>query len=302
MSLRRALVVALALCPLTGLADPNDFRIHTLGNPDQGEANFTPAANTNYRAFLRELGAAITSVNLMPPETLGHSAFSVTGEVSVVSISQAQVTIPTERPFSGTLLIPSVHVRKGLPFSTEIGARMGWLDRSRMAVGTLEFKAALNEGFTYLPDIGVRGHFTKLMNTRDFDLYAAGFDLGVGKQFAIGGMITLTPYAGWNQVYVGASSNTVDFRPERTLTEASADRQSQLTDASSYDDLSLTGNAHSRFYGGLRFIGGVVQIGAEYSYANLGTIKAPDEADPTTLVDRALPPVTAFNATFGLDF
>ncbi len=301
MTLRALAVVIAVVWPLGVLADPNDFRVATLGNPDQGEANFSASANPNFRAFAREMGAAITSINLMPPETLGHAAFAVNGEVSVVNISN-RVTIPTERAFTGTLLIPSVHVRKGLPFSTEIGARVGWLDRSRMAVGTLEFKAALNEGFTYLPDVGVRGHFTRLFNTRDFDLYAAGFDIGVGKQFAIGGMVTLTPYVGWNQVYVGASSDTIDFRPERTLQEASANPQAQLQDAGSYEDLSLGGNAHARFYGGLRFIGGVVQLGLEYSYANLGTIKAPDEANPSEVVDRALPPVSAFNATFGLDF
>ncbi len=87
-------------------------------------------------------------------------------------------------------------MRKGFPFSFEVGARAAWIDRSSMAVGTLEAKCAINEGFLYLPDVAIRGYVTRLFNTRDFDLTTFGFDLGVGREFPIGGMITLTPYAG----------------------------------------------------------------------------------------------------------
>src|SRR5205807_936694 len=98
---------------------------------------------------------------------------------------------------SNVILIPSVHIRKGLPFSFELGARVGWIEQSRMYVGMLELKWALNEGFTYLPDIAVGGRIAKLMNSRDFDLTTGGLDVSVGKQFAIAGMVTLTPYVGW---------------------------------------------------------------------------------------------------------
>lgn len=296
----RFLAVGLLLCGVAK-ADPNDFRVYQLGSPvDRAEAN------TNFRVFARELGAALTSVNLMPPETLGHAAFSVNAELSVVSLNTSQFVFPTEarlaapdRAPPGTLLLPSAHVRKGLPFSFELGARAAWIEKSRMGAGTLELKWALNEGFTYLPDIGARGFVTRLFNTRDFDLAVGGFDVGVGKQFAIGGMVTLTPYVGWNLVWVGAWSNQIDFAPELGKTEW--DRQ--VTPHSGnftqtiyvYDEVKMLSNSHNRFYGGLRFIGGVVQLGAEVSYSSLGKFRDGG-------VERDLPSVLAFNSTVGLDF
>ena len=182
-------------------ADPYDFRISDLGNPSPtaGAFNAKPSANANFRVFARQLGAALTSVNLTPSETLGHSGFAFSAELSVVDFGTQIVKLPTEnRDFRGPMLIPSMHVRKGLPFSFEIGARGAWIEKSRMGAGTLEFKWAVNEGFTYLPDIAVRGNITKLLNSRDFDVTAGGLDLSVGKQFALGGMVTLTPYVAVN--------------------------------------------------------------------------------------------------------
>ena len=183
------------------------------------------------------------------------------------------------------MLLPSIHIRKGLPFSFEIGARGGWVEKSRMGTATLELKWALNEGFTYLPDIGVRGNITKLLNSRDFDLTAGGLDIGIGKQFAIGGMVTLTPYVGWNLVFVGASTSNVDFNPNRTLAEADTPAE-QYKDFYVFSSLFAGANTHNRFYGGIRFIGGVLQLGGEISYSAVGTFK-----DAKTGENRTVAPV-----------
>jgi hypothetical protein len=299
--LGRFLTVGLLLWGAVASADPNDFKVYQLGSP----ANRADA-NANFRIFARELGAALTSVNLSPPETLGHAGFSVNAELSVVSLNTSQFVFPTEarearpdRAPSGLLLLPSAHVRKGLPFSFELGARAAWIEKSRMGAGTVELKWAVNEGFTYLPDIGLRTFATRLFNTRDFDLAATGFDVGVGKQFAIGGMVTLTPYVGWNLVWVGAWSNQIDFAPE--MPKAEWDRQVSPRSGTFtrtvyvYDEVKLLSNSHNRFYGGLRFIGGVIQLGAEVSYSSLGRFR--DNG-----VDRDMPSVLAFNSTVGLDF
>jgi len=284
VSLRFSVVVLLALA-LRAEADPYDFQISKFGSPQQGSAFYSDKADSNFRSFARQMGAAITSVNLAPPETLGHSGFAVNAEVSFVSLAG---TVPTTVDFAGPMVIPSIHFRKGLPGSVELGARAAWLGQSRMGAGTLEVKWALNEGFKYLPDIGVRGSVTKLINSKDFDLTAGGLDIGIGKQFAIGGMITLTPYVGWNLLFVGASTGNVDFNPGRTLAQADAD---QFKDIYVFTPLQAAANTHNRFYGGLRFIGGVASLGAEVSYSILGK-----NADQQTI------DVLAWNLMLGLDF
>ncbi len=306
MTFRAFVGASTLLLASTAAADPYDFQIADLGNPFLGGHNYSAAANANFRVFARQLGAAITSVNLAPPETLGHSGFAFNAELSVVDFGNQTVKLPVEnRDFKGPLFIPSVHIRKGLPFSFEIGARGAWIEKSRMGAGTLELKWAINEGFTYFPDIAVRGNITKLLNSRNFDVTAGGVDLGIGKQFAIAGMVTLTPYIGWNLLFVGASTGNVDFKPNRTLAESDAPTNNPSTgtpapgirDVYVFESLPAMNNNHSRFYGGLRFIGGVAMICVEASYSVIGKFK-----DETTGLEVDVPSVLAFNATIGLDF
>jgi hypothetical protein len=195
--------------------------------------------------------------------------------------------LPTVSEFTGPLLIPSLHFRKGLPASFEVGARAAWIEKSRMGIGTLELKWAVNEGFTYLPDIAVRGHLSKLLNTRGFDLTAGGVDIGIGKQFSLGGMVSLTPYAGWNLVFVGATTGTVDFNPQRTLTDSDAADPTRENFFYAFDAVAAVANSHNRFYVGFRFIGGVFQLGGEFSYS---------------VISKDVDAVLGFNSTLGLDF
>jgi hypothetical protein len=294
------LVSTLALVPVRARADsahpdPYEFQIYKLGNPQPGGTNYSASANDAFRSFARQMGAAMTSVNLAPTETLGHSGFSVTAELAFVNFGGAK--LPTVGEFQGPLMLPGVHFRKGLPSSFELGGRVSWIEKSRMGIGSLELKWALNEGFTYLPDIAVRGNVSKLINSRDFDVTAGGLDIGIGKQFAIGGMITLTPYAGWNLVFVGASTGNVDFNPTRSLADSDAPR-AQYTDFFVFDSVQAAANTHNRFYAGLRFIGGVFQLGGEVSYSVIGRFASKDPAQPAVDV----PAVFAYSFTLGLDF
>jgi hypothetical protein len=296
----------MALAVLVGgpaaYADRNDIELAQLGNPEVGGAHFNPVAHGDFRAFARTFAAIITSKNLMPPETLGHAGFSVNGELGVITLP-SEVRLPMERAQDSSLLMPSVHVRKGLPFSLELGARVGWVDRSSLFATTGELKWAANEGFTWLPDIGVRAHVTRLMGTRDFNLTAAGLDLGVGKQFPIGGMVTLTPYGGVDLVGVHANTDTLDFRPTRQRSEAlnPSDPYAGLEDTSVYQDVTLGQNINTRFYGGARFIAGALQLGAEVSLSNQGAIDVLNASTGETS-SRDLPAVMALSGTLGLDF
>ncbi|MBF5044713.1 hypothetical protein FGE12_20095 [Aggregicoccus sp. 17bor-14] len=286
---------AVALAALLGgaasaHADPNDLRIYKLGNPAT-----EPSANGDFQAFARTFGAALSSVNLMPPETLGHAGFSVNGELTVARISSS-TPLPTEGRSPTTVLMPSLHVRKGLPFSVELGARSTWVEKSGMAAFTGEVKVAITEGFTYLPDVGARLHATRLLGNRDFSLTTGGLDVGVGKQFPIGGMVTLTPYGGLDLMGVAASANNVNFRPDRpggdTLGPDAA-----LADRASYAPIGLTDHLMPRIYGGARFIGGVLQLGAEVSFTQVGSV-----ATGVGTESRSVPGVLTFNTTLGLDF
>ncbi len=259
------LVAVLGVCGLcaNGRADPQDFQLYKIGAPSDH--------NNDFRIFANLLGAAITSTDFSPPETLGHSGFNFAFGYAIAKIgdTREQVWPKAGATRSDALLMPTVILRKGLPFSFELGARVAFLTDSRMATGTLEVKWALNEGLLYLPDLGVRGHGTRLVGARDFELTTAGIDIGIGKRFAVGGMFTLTPYAGWDIIFVGCSSSLIDLEPNRSPDSA---QNTPLDDTATFETVSMSHNHSNRFYAGLRFIAEVLELAVETSvtqtYAN----------------------------------
>lgn len=291
----RVAAIVLLFQGSAALAGPNDFRLYQLGNPGPG-ARHVLEANGNFRIFANEVGAALTSINLMPPSTLGHLGFAVDADLSVINFRTHSFLLPTEVSSNGAILMPSIHVRKGLPFSFELGARAGWIQASNMMVATLELKWAVTEGFTNLPEIGIRTHGTRLLNSRDFELFTTGIDLGVGKRFPISGMATLTPYVGWNLVWVGAFSNIVDFRPERIYPQPNSEPTAQLVNSGVFGDVGVGANHHHRLYGGLRLVSGMLVVGAELSYSALGSFQ-----DKDTGTNRSIPSLFVFNTNFGLE-
>ncbi|NOK21063.1 hypothetical protein [Corallococcus carmarthensis] len=297
----RWLVLATALSGAAAHADDNDLSISRFGVQSRGA---TPVitntefaeASANFRAFARTFGAVMTSANLMPPRTTGHSGYAFNAELSVVSLP-SDVELPTEKEQPGSMLVPSLHVRKGLPFSLELGGRVGWIEKSSMVTATGEVKWAVNEGFTYLPDVGLRLHVTKLFGAHNLDLTTTGLDIGVGKQFPLGGMVTLTPYGGLDLNFVSATTRTLDFDPSRTVADTEGnDSRDALTNTAPYSRVNAGDNLTPRFYAGARFIGGVLQLGAEISLTNLGSF------DQEGAGSRDLPSVFAVNTTLGLDF
>ncbi|MFL5349396.1 MAG: hypothetical protein ACJ8AT_31735 [Hyalangium sp.] len=300
----RWLALATVLSGVAAHADQNDLQITSLGRPNETAQSCTsdacPTGSSQFQSFARAFAASLTSTNLMPPETVGHAGFNVNAELAVVSLPST-VQIPTTGAQPGTMLVPSFHVRKGLPFSLELGGRVGWVEKSRMVATTAELKWAVNEGFTYLPDLGVRGHVTRLMGVKDLGLTSTGVDVGIGKQFPVGGMVTFTPYGGLDFLFTGASSSNLYFPSEGSTNPQPNDSQGLLAQSTeAYKRTKLTDNQTQRLYGGVRFIGGVLQLGAEISFTRLGSVKL----DPANNASegRTLPTVVTFNTSLGLDF
>jgi hypothetical protein len=292
----RRLILAFLACQALAapaLADSQDFQLYKLGNPSSLAGTVNPNANNYFRIFANQLGAAITGFNLSPPETLGHSGFNLGFEYAVALIDNDPRYWPTESSSpSSSLLMPTLHLRKGLPFSFEAGVKVSYLQQSRMAAATIELKWALNEGFFYFPDLGVRGYGTHLFGSSDFNLTTAGLDIALGHKFAIGGMLTLTPYFGWNLQYVSCSSAVIDFNPGRTADEANA----HPTDNTGiFDSVMIHQNHNNRFYLGLRLISYVFELTAEGSITNTMGV---DLADGTTVSQH----IYVVGGKVGVDF
>lgn len=176
------------------------------------------ADNELFKAFARDFGLVMSPRLMAPAETLGQAGFSLGVEASLAAIdNKAEHWLraapdETESPAS-TLSTLQIHVQKGLPFSFELGGTLTKLTQSDTFALGAELKWAFNEGFYYLPDIAVRGSVNRLVGNRDLDMLTGGIDVSISHPFGIGGLLAITPYAGWNLLFVSASSHVLDATP-----------------------------------------------------------------------------------------
>ncbi len=269
--------------PVPAHANREDLQLWRLGNPDTDAA-----ANDRFRLLMVDLGMAVTPTPMQTPASEGrlgggfdlgaryaqvHSSATIgpsSGNTADCPAANPECKVwvnqgttpgaaPVHNPDSG-LLMPVLQVRKGLPFSFEADAKIQYLSYSEMFALTGGFRWALNEGFDFLPDLSIGGQGTRLLGNRDFGLTTAALDITVGKSFGVDGMLVLSPYAGWQHVWVSAVSQVIDFNPG---TENVAD---PTADDSVFKDVVMGQNSYDRFFLGLRFRTALVDLSAEATY------------------------------------
>lgn len=230
-----AAILAIAAAP-SARAESLDLDLSRLGAPDPdvwgsipgiGGADTKTLAAESRRRFATlasELGLALSSAILHPASTTGHSGFAFDLEVAYVPVGTKAVgsappggftnaTWPTRGAAPSALVLPSVHVRKGLPFSLELGGRIIYLNQSSYYAAQGEVKWAVNEGFDAAPDVALRAAHTRLFGQEDLSLGVTDLDLLVSKRFGLNGVSAITPYLAARYTLLSASTGRIDFAP-----------------------------------------------------------------------------------------
>lgn len=271
----RLAALVLAAVPLLAAlpaAAATELELWRLGSPREnlgdGTPNsvYSPDAQARFEAMATQLGLALGSVTGVPARTTGASGFAL-------GVEWANVSVPADRKLGGepvwpvdgkaetSLSMPTIHARKGLPYSFELGMRLTEIRDTDMLGATLELRAALVEGVERAPDVSVRAHGTRLLGARDLSLASGGLDFTVSKEFPLFRSLQVAPYAGWDPTLIFATSNAIDFDPRNEAFDNPA-----LDDAV-FD--SFSGVFH-RFYGGVQAAWGPATLGFEYGRAAAG--------------------------------
>lgn len=223
-------------------AEPLDFDLARLGAPDpsvwttamSGAPGADPTvlarqSRTRFAILSSVVALALSSAVLQPASTIGVSGLDVDLEVAMANFQRGTfgmkpAGISGDVPFSNRvwptrseppthIYLPSLHVRKGLPFSMELGGRAIYLAQSSYYAAQGEAKWAVNEGIRLLPDIAIRASYTRLFGQVDWNLGTTDLDLMISKRFSFFGVTVLTPYLAGRLTWVSASSKQIDFAP-----------------------------------------------------------------------------------------
>jgi hypothetical protein len=180
----------------------------------------------DFRSLTRQLGFAASYFPLAPAAPLGLLGFDAGVEATAVRISQNssfwQRAVQDGNPPS-YLVIPRLHVQKGLPFNLDIGASYAAVPSTDISIIGGEIKWAVLEGGTVMPAVALRISGTKLFGGSEVSLETYSADLSISK-----GFLFLVPYAGIGQLLVNSRTDSaairlanggVDFRETQNLTK-----------------------------------------------------------------------------------
>jgi hypothetical protein len=197
--------------------------------------------NAPFQNLVSELGFAIAPTAFHPARTTGFGGFQFGIEASYTKINQDAVAPGTNVQYwhlgtqgsvnpntnvqsqqntspDSVLQVYSLKGRKGLPFGFEIVGDVSYIANTTMFSAGADIRWALMEGFrtgwpSYLPDVSVGGGVRTLTGTDKFTLTTVGIDVQISKPITLADTSVITPYVGYQRLYIFGDSSTVDLTP-----------------------------------------------------------------------------------------
>lgn len=228
---------------LSRLYDAGRCTREALGQPN---ASSICADQDAFRELSREFGLAMAPGLLAPAETLGYAGFYLALEGTLTTINSSSddrtnvwFRATEDQNPDKVLFVPSIHARKGLPFSFELGTSVSYVAATEQVLLGADIRWAILEGYrtgwkAYFPDISVRGAVNRLTGDDEMDLTVWSIDVALSHPFAVSGMMTITPYAGYQFIQTIADTSLVlngmnDPAGAGTLIDCSGNRDEYQT-------------------------------------------------------------------------
>jgi hypothetical protein len=210
------------------------------GNPIVGGTKLDTAViicrpnNTAFARLINQYGAAVAPTAMHSARTTGYGGFHLSIEGAYTSIDKDAdywhkgtqgPQDPNSHKFStenkdpaSLLQVYSLKVRKGFPFGLEVGAQVGFMSQTSMVTGGADVRMSLLEGFRkgalgIFPDIAAGGGVRTVTGTPQFNLTVASFDVQISKPLPLADSNILTPYVGFQYLWIFGDSGLIDTTP-----------------------------------------------------------------------------------------
>lgn len=273
-------MTATLLSPAEGRAFANDPVLSDLGAPYgrrslDAERLADPLAQERFARFASELALAVSPLPAGLASSLGAAGFELSLSADVVAInvrqkfsnSEVSDVWMTEQKPSGSLFVPTLHFRKGLPLSLEVGTDISYVSFSQLVAASGSVKWSLFEGFHWWPELAVRAFATVLIGAPALNLASGGWDVGGSYRVPLGGGAELGIFGGYQRIGMSASTNSIDFIP------GTEDPSRPAADDAVFSPLSFGSNpaepttAFGRIYFGAQVRTGVLVLGLDAGVA-----------------------------------
>ena len=161
---------------------------------------------SNFKLFSEDLGAALSYKAVTPPTPLGLLGFDLGLEVTSTKMTNSAqwASALSSGTALNSLIVPKLHVFKGLPLGIDIGAFYSAIPTTNIKLMGGELRYAIMDGGMALPAVGIRGSLTKLSGVDQLSFGTKGLDVSISK-----GFLMFTPYAGIGSVWIDSTPKNV---------------------------------------------------------------------------------------------
>jgi len=191
-----------------------------------GSRNCDPIDVSGFNDFAGQLASALMARFPGPVATLGSHRMEVNYTVGFLELDRGRDAYKgdaaTGRPavFSDTgklMTVGQIQVRKGLPYSLQLGGTVTQLFGSSLWDVGLALTWTPLEGLRNSPDLGIQLQGGTVLGSADLILVHAGASVILSRAFSIAGLFTLAPFGGYQFMYVSASTHlTGAYRQDQT--------------------------------------------------------------------------------------
>lgn len=190
--------------------------------------------NLAFKKLVNQLGFALAPTAMHSARTTGYGGFDVAiegdftkisggadywkrGTRGAVDASTGQASTLNNDP-SSLLQLYSINIRKGFGFGLELAGIVGFMPQTSLFSGGADVRLSLLEGFRkgalgIFPDIAVGGGVRTITGTPQLQLTVASLDAQISKPLPIQDSSILTPWIGYQHIWIFADSGLVDLTP-----------------------------------------------------------------------------------------
>ena len=179
-----------------------------------GEETRALADKTKWRKFAQQFSMLFAPKYHSAADTLGMSGFNLGFDYTMTSVSKgdhwndalegverfADLDPYGDKAREADNLLSTFQfaIRKGLPYSFDIGFDATYFLHSKLFYFGMNVKYAFLEDFhDYAPDVALRLNYGQLFGSTDLDMRQFGWDLVISKSFPAAGVVEVTPYTGY---------------------------------------------------------------------------------------------------------
>lgn len=220
-----AMVAVFIMSTGFAVAGNTDFKLERLCS--NGSCSGEQSVN-DFRDLSRAYASVLAPMHFQPASTLGQAGFEIGVESKMSfatedasywkAINKNEGVEAKDGKYAAPDLFATLqlHMRKGLPFSFELEGVFNWLANSEIFYVGAGLRWAFTEGWWFMPDISVRAHVGTLIGAPQLNMINVNMDIALSYTWGLGGIVSITPYAGYSLLTSWASSRPLHLGTDST--------------------------------------------------------------------------------------